>query len=47
MGHGAQANRIPSQGLEEGATGLLQGETMVIGWRRNVESDFSQSLCSY
>lgn len=44
MGHGVQANSMPSQGLEEGATGLLQGETMTTGWERNVESDFSQSL---
>lgn len=47
MGHGVQANRKPSQGLEEDATGLLQGETMVTGWKRNVESDFSRSVCRH
>lgn len=46
MGHGALANRVPSQGLE-GAIGLLQSETMVIGWKKNVESDFSPSLCRH
>ena len=36
-----------SQGQGAGTPGLQQGETMVTGGRRNMEGDFSQSLCRH